>query len=65
MDDGPESNMPIGYILMMGKAEQDYVAALQFIKSTVEDATTRTMSVRRILVDYEVAIWKALRTVLV
>ena len=63
MDDGCQSSMPIAYALMMGKAEVDYTSVLTLLKTTVENVTSEEMRVKRILVDYEVAIWNAIRNV--
>ena len=54
-------NVPIAYVLMQGKAQSAYKAVFQKIKDMVEE--DGPMEVEMFVVDYEKAIWNALRAV--
>ena len=51
-------NMPVAYVLMMGKNQPAYEAVFQKIRELVPD-----MKVKQFLVDYERPVWNALRKV--
>ncbi|CAL4088785.1 unnamed protein product, partial [Meganyctiphanes norvegica] len=53
---------PLAYILMQGKAEEDYISVFHELKSLVEDGGG-SMKLKRVLVDFELAIWNAVHVV--
>ncbi|CAL4181637.1 unnamed protein product, partial [Meganyctiphanes norvegica] len=53
---------PLAYILMQGKAEEDYISVFRELKSLVEDGGG-SMKLKRVLVDFELAIWNAVHVV--
>ena len=60
-EDGLTVNMPLVFVLMQKKSESAYTAVFQKIKDIVEeDGSSR---VERIIVDYEMAMWNAMRAV--
>lgn len=60
---GTEANHPIAYALMMGKAEEDYKSVFRLLKNTVEQVTMKPMRIKRVLVDFEKAIWNGVKSV--
>ena len=51
--------IPVLFILMSGKSKKDYVAVLRHLKSILPD----TVAVREIILDFERAVWKAVKKV--
>ena len=55
-------NMPVAYVLMMGKAEPAYEAVFKKIRDIVA-AEGEPMKVKEFVIDYEKSIWNSLRKV--
>ena len=63
-EDGVRVNMPVAFALMHNRSESAYKAVFQKIKDIVEEDGS-SLRVKEFIVDYEKAIWNALRAVFV
>lgn len=58
LQDGRRKQLPLAFVLMSRKTEEDYVAVLQALVDRLEET-----SVEEFMVDYEVGAWLAIRRV--